>query len=101
MPIVGYTLLAAVNFKNQMAYQAKSMGFELKNYLDAVYCIPMPDSWSIKKKEKMNGLPCLVKPDLDNITKGVKDSLKSNDSDIWYEKAEKRWAYTGCIVIYE
>ena len=92
---------AYFDFKNTLKLQANIMNFQLGEYLDAVYFIPMPDSWSEKKKEKMNGLPCKVKPDLDNITKAIKDSLKKNDSDIWWEKAEKRWAFKGSIILYK
>jgi Holliday junction resolvase RusA-like endonuclease len=60
----------------------------------------MPDSWSEKKKEKMNALPCKVKPDIDNIVKGLMDALKDSDSDVWSIKAEKRWAYKGSIIIF-
>lgn len=38
------------NFKNTLVYQSKEMNFELKDYLDAVYLVPMPDSWSKRKK---------------------------------------------------
>jgi Holliday junction resolvase RusA-like endonuclease len=61
----------------------------------------MPNSWSEKKKQTMNGMPCEVKPDTDNITKAIKDTLRKNDSDIWYEKAEKRWAFNGSIIIFQ
>ena len=88
-------------FKTLLQLQSKELNFELGNILDAVYLIPMPNSWSNKKKEKMNGLPCEVKPDTDNITKALKDTLRKNDSDIWYEKAEKRWAYHGSIIIFQ
>jgi Holliday junction resolvase RusA-like endonuclease len=76
------------------------MKFELGQTLDAVYLIPMPNSWSAKKKEQMNGLPCLTKPDTDNITKAVKDALRKDDGDIWWERAEKRWAYKGSIILF-
>jgi Holliday junction resolvase RusA-like endonuclease len=89
------------NFKNSLTLQANLMGFELGQCFDAVFLMPMPDSWSAKKKERMNGMPCEVKPDTDNITKAIKDALRKNDSDIWYEKAEKRWAYKGSIIIYQ
>lgn len=89
------------SFKNTLLYQAKEMGFTLEKTLDALYLIPMPNSWSEKKKERMNGLPCEVKPDTDNITKGIKDTFCKNDSNVWYEKAEKRWAYKGSIIIYK
>lgn len=88
-------------FKTLLQLQSKELNFELGNALDAVYLIPMPNSWSNKKKERMNGLPCEVKPDTDNITKAIKDTLRKNDSDIWYEKAEKRWAYHGSIIIFQ
>lgn len=88
-------------FKNVLLLQAKEMQFELGKCLDAVYLMPMPDSWSLKKKERMNGLPCEVKPDTDNITKGIKDTFRKNDSDIWWEKAEKRWAFLGSVIIYQ
>ena len=89
------------DFKNVLTLQANLMKFTLGEYLDAVYFMPMPDSWSEKKKQRMNGFPCKVKPDTDNITKAIKDALKKNDSDVWWEKAEKRWAYRGSILIYE
>jgi len=88
-------------FKTLLQLQSKELNFELSNTLDAVYLIPMPNSWSKKKKERMNGLPCEVKPDTDNITKAIKDTLRKNDSDIWYEKAEKRWAYSGSIIMFQ
>jgi Holliday junction resolvase RusA-like endonuclease len=87
-------------FKDALRLQAKSMGFELKTYLDCVFMMPMPDSWSEKKKDKMNGLPCKVRPDIDNLCKIVVDSLKSEDGDVWSIKAEKRWAYKGSIIIF-
>lgn len=89
------------NFKNTLVWQAKEMGFELSKCFDAVFLIPMPDSWSGKKKERMNGMPCEVKPDIDNCIKGFFDALRENDSDIWYSKSEKRWAYKGSIIIYQ
>jgi Holliday junction resolvase RusA-like endonuclease len=88
------------NFKNSLLWQAKSLQFELKTHLDVLFLIPMPNTWSKKKKEQMNGLPHKQKPDTDNLTKSVKDALKKDDSDVWWEKAEKRWAYKGSIIIF-
>lgn len=87
-------------FKNLLQIQAKNLGYELGKHLDALYLIPMPDSWSKKKKTQMNGMPCETKPDTDNITKAIKDALKKDDSCVWWEKAEKRWAYKGSIIIF-
>ncbi len=87
-------------FKNNLVESSEDLKYTLGNHLDAVYFIPMPNSWSEKKKLKMNGLPNKSKPDTDNITKAIKDALKKDDSDVWFEKAEKRWAYTGSILIF-
>jgi Holliday junction resolvase RusA-like endonuclease len=89
------------NFKNILVLQANLMRFELGKCFDGVFLIPMPDSWSEKKKERMNSMPCEVKPDIDNLAKGFFDALRKNDSDIWYHKAEKRWAYKGSIIVYQ
>ena len=87
-------------FKNALVAQAIAMGYKLSKTLEAVYFVPMPESWSEKKKNKLNGYPCESKPDTDNITKGIKDALLQNDSAVWWEKAEKRWAFRGSILIY-
>jgi len=87
-------------FKNLINLHANSLGFVLGKHIDAVYLCPMPDSWSAKKKERMNATPCETKPDTDNITKAIKDALRKEDSDIWFEKAEKRWAYKGSIILF-
>jgi Holliday junction resolvase RusA-like endonuclease len=88
-------------FKNTLTAQAMEMGFGLGKWLEAVYLVPMPDSWSQKKKDKMNGLPCESKPDTDNITKAIKDALLKDDSAVWWEKAQKHWAYRGSIIIFK
>jgi Holliday junction resolvase RusA-like endonuclease len=87
-------------FKNVLTAQANMMKFTLKKTVEVVFLIPMPDTWSAKKKEQMNGMPHETTPDTDNLVKALKDTLRSQDSDIWWEKAEKRWAYRGSIIIF-
>ncbi len=53
-----------------------------------------------KKKNEMNGMPHKQTPDTDNLTKAIKDSLLDQDSKVWYEKCEKRWAFRGSIIIF-
>lgn len=88
-------------FKDAIRLQANMMKLELADAFEAVYLIPMPDSWSDKKKERKNKTICQVKPDTDNITKAIKDTLKKSDSSVWCENAQKRWAYHGSIIIYQ
>lgn len=87
-------------YKDMLRIQANQMKYQMDEFIDAVYFQPMPDSWSEKKKERMSGLPCKVKPDTDNITKGLKDTFLKNDSAVWRDIAEHRWAYKGSILIY-
>jgi Holliday junction resolvase RusA-like endonuclease len=89
-------------FKNKVVQECNRTGYQMNGIVDVVFCIPMPDSWSNKKKAKMNGLPHKVRPDIDNILKGLMDTLKKEDGDIWRLKnVEKRYAYKGSIIIFE
>lgn len=53
--------------------------------------IPMPESWSAKKKALMSGTPHRTKPDRDNIDKAILDSLFDDDSGIYTGKMTKLW----------
>ena len=58
---------------------------------DIEFHIPMPKSWSKKKKAKMNRTPHKQRPDLDNFIKGWCDTVFEEDSVVWRFKASKRW----------
>ena len=64
-----------------------------------IFHIPMPESWSVKKKQANDGQPHLGKPDVDNLAKGLLDALYEDDAHIWSIWAEKRWAFTGAIEV--
>lgn len=53
--------------------------------------IAMPESWSAKKRDRMQGQPHRSKPDWDNIAKGICDSLWGEDSIIAAGSVEKYW----------
>ena len=61
--------------------------------------IPMPMSWSKKKKALMLGKPHQQRPDTDNICKGVMDSLLEEDCKVWHLEAKKYWAEEGHMLI--
>jgi len=89
-------------FKTLLTLQANLQRFKLGNYFEVVFFIPMPDSWSDKKKEKNNGMPCESKPDVDNLVKSLMDTLKKDgDAGVWKVTSEKRWAYFGSILIFQ
>lgn len=88
------------DFKNALIEQTKKMNFSLGEVLDIVFFVPMPDSFSEKKKEQLNGAPCKKRPDIDNYVKGLFDSLLKEDGNVYCVKAEKVYAYKGSILIY-
>lgn len=68
--------------------------------IHVVFQIPMPDSWSHAKRERMHGTPHQSRPDVDNLFKALADALRPDgDASIWQFAAEKCWSYTGHIVV--
>jgi len=63
------------------------------------FYIPMPGSWSLKKKEEHAYLPHRQTPDIDNLLKGIFDAVLDDDSHIWSIYALKIWSYEPRIII--
>lgn len=89
-------------FKTLLTLQAKLQGFTLDNQIKIIISIPMPKSWSKKKRKEMNLKPHQQKPDLSNIIKAIEDILlPKDDSGIYKIIATKHWINDkkGIIVI--
>lgn len=68
--------------------------------LSLQFVLPMPKSWSKKKKEEMYLKPHKQTPDLDNLVKAFKDVLLKQDSMVWcYVSITKVWGKEGSIII--
>ena len=63
------------------------------------FWIPMPKSWSKKRRNQMRGMPHKTKPDGDNLQKAIQDCLCKSDQHIWDFRVTKRWAEEGGIEI--
>lgn len=63
------------------------------------FVIPMPESWSKRKRAEMDGKPHQQTPDKDNLEKAVLDALLVQDCRVWDGRVTKRWGETGMIVI--
>jgi len=68
------------------------------------FYMPIPKSWSRKKKALMRGQFHTQKPDLDNLIKAMKDTLTGHafTDDCYvasYRRARKEWADKGLIVV--
>ena len=64
-----------------------------------IFHMPMPSSWSQRKRKEMIGQPHQQRPDLDNLIKALGDAVHVEDSGLWDYRATKVWAETGAIEI--
>ncbi len=88
------------DFKTKIKAQAEEMKFLLPEVLDIVFLIPMPFTWSEKKKVKHNKTKVMKRPDLDNLVKAFMDALSVEDGYVWKITAEKRYSFNGSILVY-
>lgn len=65
------------------------------------FVLPMPDSWSKKKRAEMAEKPHQQKPDADNLLKALMDAIYSEDCAVWDVRVTKRWGNAGEIIIKE
>jgi Holliday junction resolvase RusA-like endonuclease len=72
---------------------------ELPERLYLVIHMPMPKTWSNKKRKAMLLEPHRQRPDIDNLIKAVLDALCEDDSNIHEVHACKLWNEFGGIGI--
>ena len=71
----------------------------LDDFDTITFVLPMPPSWSKKKKALMDGAFHKQTPDLDNLLKALQDAVLKDDSHIASLKIRKIWGYAGQIRI--
>lgn len=86
-------------WKDDIRRQAKEKKFTLGKQTDLVFLIPMPASWSQKKKDIMRGVSHEARPDRDNLEKAFFDALLSEDCTNWKGTSEKYWWDYGAIIV--
>jgi Holliday junction resolvase RusA-like endonuclease len=84
-------------YKKAVRIESLINGYRLGNTLAICFVIPMPPSWSKKKKLEMFAMPHQQKPDCDNLTKAFMDSFGVDDSGVWDIRAIKIWGDAGAI----
>lgn len=65
-----------------------------------VFYLPMPRSWSKKKRDEMRGQPHQQKPDRDNLDKALMDALLPEDCTQWDAWITKYWADAGRVLVW-
>ncbi|WP_158785394.1 RusA family crossover junction endodeoxyribonuclease [Pantoea sp. BAV 3049] len=61
------------------------------------FVLPMPDSWSKKKRAEYIGRPHQQKPDADNLLKALMDAIYDDDCAVWDVRVTKLWGEGGRI----
>lgn len=65
------------------------------------FVMPMPKSWSQKKRGVMNGKPHQQRPDKDNLEKALLDAIFDEDCRVWDGRVTKIWGEEGKIIVGE
>lgn len=87
-------------FREQLNILALQQNFVMPEFgYRLVFHLPMPASWSAKKRREMCGQPHQQRPDKDNLEKAFLDALLEEDSHIWDGRVTKLWAETGHIIL--
>lgn len=72
---------------------------DLTKSVKVTFYLPMPSSWSKRKKIKHHHQLHRSKPDVDNLLKGLMDAWMDQDQEVASIWVEKRWAQHGAISI--
>jgi Holliday junction resolvase RusA-like endonuclease len=63
------------------------------------FVLPMPPSWSKKKRAAMDGAPHQQTPDVDNLVKALLDAIYANDCHVYDIRGSKFWGVDGKIIV--
>tara|TARA_R110001592_G_scaffold312235_2_gene587473 strand:+ start:619 stop:1107 length:489 start_codon:yes stop_codon:yes gene_type:complete len=87
-------------FKTELNMLCKLCRWTPKEDLDITFVLPMPTSWSEKKRVERDGQAHKQRPDLDNLVKAFKDALLVEDSHVHtYHNIKKIWGRSGAIIV--
>lgn len=86
-------------FKDLLTVLAKNVAFSVPDSgMHLKFHLPMPKSWSAKKRTEYLNRPHRSKPDVDNLLKAFLDCLcPDGDAMVWDVRASKFWSEEGHI----
>lgn len=90
-------------FRLALSSMANLLKFDITQtagYFNILFILPMGESWTKSKKDRMDGTPHQQRPDRDNLLKAFQDALAVEDGFIWGGEVVKRWGKEGKIIIY-
>ncbi len=68
---------------------------------NVTFILPMPKSWSAKRRINTDTAPHMQRPDLSNLLKALEDAIYKEDSVIYDVHIKKVWGFEGKIIIEE
>ena len=90
---------AYYSYKDYLKLFCNANDFIISEKVKITFFIPIGKSISKKETALRLGNPHKLKPDLDNLCKGVWDALATEDGFIHYAILQKVWSLEGKIVI--
>lgn len=78
----------------------RQAGLTVPPKLHVTFYVPVPTSWSKRKRREMLFTPHQQRPDIDNFIKALLDACLEDDAHIWSITATKLWADAGAIAIH-
>lgn len=95
------SITAYWQYKNDLTTYLLKEKFIASDTLQLCFFLPMPDSWSQKKRTEFQMTKHQQKPDIDNLVKGFLDIAKEQDCTVWHIDAKKYWTSdkTGFITV--
>lgn len=86
-------------YKDELKLKANLQQYKCQSPLEVFFYLPMPKSWSNKKRQEMLGLPHEEKPDGDNLVKAFIDALLKDDRKMHDVHYRKFWSVEGRIEV--
>lgn len=82
------------DFCDELRLKAPKLVNQLPPQFELVFYLPMPASWSKRKRDTWNGRPHQSRPDKDNLEKAFIDALcpKVDDAYIYDTHTSKYWS---------
>jgi Holliday junction resolvase RusA-like endonuclease len=86
-------------YKNKVVQLCNEVNYTLSDALEIIFVLPIPDSWSNKKKKEYVDKPHQSRPDIDNLLKAFMDALSTEDGYVYLVKAKKIYGEKGKIIL--
>jgi Holliday junction resolvase RusA-like endonuclease len=85
-------------FRDEVALKIQELPLD---FFHVVFLLPVPSSWSQKRKAATIGRPHLGRPDKDNLEKALIDAVYrgADDGHVWNTASTKLWSGYPAIII--